>query len=84
QEEYRFLKSNGSTALVLDRAFILRDEAGTALRLTGSICDITAQKQDMLEMARLNRTLHLRSGVDQAIGRNASLDALFKEVCQLA
>lgn len=84
QEEYRFLKSNGSAALVLDRAFILRDEAGLALRMTGSICDITAQKQDMLEMARLNRTLHLRSGVDQAIGRNTSLDPLFAEVCHLS
>ncbi len=84
QDEYRFLKADGSAAQVLDRAFILRDEEGGALRMTGSICDITAQKQDMLEMARLNRTLQLRSGVDQAIGRNANLEDLYREVCELA
>ncbi|HEY8599169.1 MAG TPA: PAS domain S-box protein, partial [Thermomicrobiales bacterium] len=43
-DEYRFLRADGSAALVFDRGFILRDKAGVATRMLGSIQDITARK----------------------------------------
>ena len=44
-DEYRYRRADGSYALVIDRAFILRDDAGKALRMIGSMMDITARKQ---------------------------------------
>jgi PAS domain S-box-containing protein len=44
-DEYRYRRADGSYALVIDRAFILRDDEGKALRMIGSMMDITARKQ---------------------------------------
>lgn len=44
---YRFRKANGQYASVLDRAYILRDEAGKATRAIGAMSDRTVQ--DALE-----------------------------------
>jgi PAS domain S-box-containing protein len=43
--EYRFRKTDGSYVLLLERAFIERDETGAAVRWVGSMMDITARKQ---------------------------------------
>lgn len=39
--EYRFLKADGSYAIVLDRAYLLQDEYKTPYRMLGSVLDIT-------------------------------------------
>jgi diguanylate cyclase (GGDEF)-like protein/PAS domain S-box-containing protein len=44
-DEYRYRRADGSYAAVIDRAFILRDEEGKALRMIGSMMDITARRQ---------------------------------------
>ena len=48
--EYRFRHRNGSYLHLLERAVILRDEAGRPVRLVGSLMDVTARKllQDQL------------------------------------
>jgi PAS domain S-box-containing protein len=43
--EYRFRRADGSYANVLERATILRDSSGAAVRFVGSLMDITARKQ---------------------------------------
>jgi signal transduction histidine kinase/ActR/RegA family two-component response regulator len=43
-EEYRFRRSDGSYATVLDRGYLLRD-GGRAVRLVGSMIDLTARKE---------------------------------------
>jgi PAS domain S-box-containing protein len=45
KEEFRFLKADGSYALVLDRGYILRDEEGKPYRMIGSMLDITENKK---------------------------------------
>lgn len=40
--EYRFAKSDGSYADILDRGYVLHDENGTPYRMLGSMLDITA------------------------------------------
>lgn len=42
--EYRFLKKDGTYAYILDRAYIVRDTAGKAIRVIGAMQDITKQK----------------------------------------
>jgi PAS domain S-box-containing protein len=49
--EYRFLRADGSYADVFDRGYILRDHDGRAVRMIGSIMDITKRKREM-ELAR--------------------------------
>lgn len=43
--EYRFICKDGSVAHVLDRAFIIRNEAGQVIRLVGGMTDLTERKQ---------------------------------------
>src|SRR5712691_1536277 len=43
--EYRFRRVDGTYLLLLERALILRDEQGRAVRFVGSLMDVTARKQ---------------------------------------
>ncbi|TVS02201.1 MAG: PAS domain S-box protein [Phycisphaerales bacterium] len=43
-EEYRFLKADGNYSSVLDRAYIIRDESGNAVRVVGAAIDLTARQ----------------------------------------
>ena len=44
-DEYRFRCADGSYSDILDRGYVLHDEAGTAYRMVGSMQDITLQKK---------------------------------------
>ncbi|MEY2481316.1 MAG: hypothetical protein QOI04_2243 [Verrucomicrobiota bacterium] len=50
--EYRFQHANGSYVLLLERALILRDGRGAAVRFVGSLMDITARKQMQDQLCR--------------------------------
>ena len=43
--EYRFQRKDGTYAFVQDRGYILRDAAGTAVRMVGGMRDLTEQKK---------------------------------------
>ena len=58
--KYRLLCKDGSYRWFLDRAKALRDSAGNAVRMTGSIRDITASKRAEVELQRLNQELETR------------------------
>jgi len=53
--EYRVERKNGSHALVQDRGFILRDEAGRGIRMVGGMRDLTAQKKMETQYLRAQR-----------------------------
>jgi two-component system cell cycle sensor histidine kinase/response regulator CckA len=50
--EYRFRHSDGSYLDLLERALILRDSNGAAVRLVGSLMDVTARKQLQDQLVR--------------------------------
>lgn len=54
QEEFRYLRSNGSYAFVSDKAYIIRNEKGQALRLIGAMQDISERSyhQQLLSLER--------------------------------
>ncbi len=54
QDEYRYLKADGSYATVIDRAIILRDKNGKPERIVGAILDITSQKIIEEELRKSN------------------------------
>ncbi|WP_375460724.1 PAS domain-containing protein [uncultured Enterovirga sp.] len=45
RDEYRFRKHDGSYAHVFDRATLIRDEGGIAVRMIGAMLDLTERKQ---------------------------------------
>lgn len=45
QDAYRFRKPDGTWADVVNRAFIVRDRQGRAVRVVGALQDVTAQKR---------------------------------------
>lgn len=43
--EYRFSRSDGSYAIVHDRGFVIRDDDGNAIRMLGSMLDLTERRE---------------------------------------
>lgn len=44
-EEYRFLRSDGSYADVLDRGYVIRDSEGRGVRMVGAMLDLSYRKR---------------------------------------
>ncbi|WP_323139760.1 EAL domain-containing protein [Massilia phyllosphaerae] len=44
-DEYRFLRKDGSVAIVLDRGYITRDGGGRAMRMIGAMVDLTERRR---------------------------------------
>jgi PAS domain S-box-containing protein len=57
EEEYRFRRSEGDYAEIGDRALIARDRDGVAVRMVGSMQDITRRKRQALEIQHLAERL---------------------------
>ncbi len=55
-EEYRFMHADGHPLTVIDRAFVIRDAEGKAVRITGSMSDVTA-KRDIESLLRQSQKL---------------------------
>lgn len=55
--EYRFRRSDGHYADVLDRGTVLRDETGRALRMIGALLDLSERKRSE-EALRASELLH--------------------------
>jgi PAS domain S-box-containing protein len=53
--EYRFRLRDGIYAIVQDRGFILRNEAGVGLRMVGGIRDLTESKKAQIHSERAQR-----------------------------
>jgi PAS domain S-box-containing protein len=57
ENEYRYLRNNGETAYVLDRAYIIQDDNKKPVRMVGAMRDITTEK--LLEIERYRITTDL-------------------------
>ncbi len=57
QKEYRYIKSNGEIAYIVDKGEIIRDENGKAIRMVGAMSDITERKMNEKSLQKLNREL---------------------------
>jgi len=64
EEEYRFRRSDGEYATVVDRGYFVRDTAGTAIRMVGGMLDITRREQDAADLRLLRRAMEsTQSGI---------------------
>ncbi|WP_296621662.1 PAS domain S-box protein, partial [Marivirga sp.] len=83
KESYRFKKKNGEYAHVEDRAIILRDKIGKALRAVGAIKDISQQylneKLDALEKELMEESIRADKPIHQILHKYLSgIDPLFQ------
>ena len=75
-EEYRFKKSDGSYALISDRGFLVFNKEGKAIRMVGSMQDITEKKE--MEERLLQQEVNKQKLVAQAM-----VDAQEKERAEI-
>lgn len=54
EDEYWYLKKDGTYARVFDRGYLLRDESGKAVRMIGAMQDITERTRDIEEIKKLS------------------------------
>jgi PAS domain S-box-containing protein len=57
QDEYRYIKHDGTYAYVIDKGVIIRDAEGRATRMVGAMQDITKQHQKEEMLKSLNEKL---------------------------
>lgn len=57
-DEYRFRRSDGNYADVVDRGFVIRAENGAAVRMVGGITDVTQAKKIEMELKKLEEIKH--------------------------
>ncbi|GAA4341604.1 PAS domain S-box protein [Flaviaesturariibacter amylovorans] len=69
EDHYRFLKPGGETVYLADRAIIIRNAEGRALRMTGAAHDVTRQKEVELRLERNERRFRaiVQSGLDVVV-----------------
>ncbi len=56
-DEYRFLKSDGEYAFIINRATFIRNEKGKPVRIIGAITDLTERKKYEESLKILNQNL---------------------------
>jgi two-component system cell cycle sensor histidine kinase/response regulator CckA len=67
EHEYRFRRADGSWARILERAFVVRDPQGKAIRAVGAMQDITQRKES--EEATTRLAAIVASSTDAIVGK---------------
>lgn len=83
--DYQFRRADGTYAFVLDKGCIQRDEKGAAIRMVGSMLDITQIKEQEKAIRKLNEELQerlseLEKFEEVVVGRELKMMQLEKEV----
>ena len=66
--EYRFQRADGSYADVVDRGFVIRNEAGHATRMVGALHDISDRKKSLVQLKKFADDLYKRNRELQQFG----------------
>jgi PAS domain S-box-containing protein len=72
EDEYRFMRKDGTYAYVFDKGYIIRDGMGKAMRLIGATRDISDRKESEALLLELNNRLKQRA--DELAASNVELE----------
>ncbi|MEO7121325.1 MAG: PAS domain S-box protein, partial [Ginsengibacter sp.] len=80
KDEYRYLKANGKYAFVLDKGFLVRNKKGKAVKMVGSMRDITKRKrlEDLLNKS--NKLARIGSWEIDVIKNTVYWSSVTKEI----
>ena len=70
-DEYRFKRKDDSYATIIDRGFVIHDDNGKAVRMIGSMMDITERKKSEETLRELNEQLEI--SIDKLTAANHEL-----------
>lgn len=81
EHEYRFCRKDGQYALVRDRGYVMRDASGRAVRMTGSMMDVTRERaaEEALRAVREDLEKRVQERTAELVAANASLQ---KEIAE--
>ena len=82
-EEYRFVKSDGTSALVLDQAQVLFGSGGDPVRMIGGMSDITRYRTAQQNLTTLNRAFQMLSSCNKLLIRAEEEKQLLTEICKV-
>ena len=82
--EFRIVTPSGKICWVRARAQLTLGADGAAVRMAGSITDISSHKQAAQELSRSKRALHMLSYCNDAVIRAETAPALLLQACRLA
>ncbi len=81
--DHRILRPDGSVAIVHEIGQVERDETGHALRMVGTVQDVTTLRQSELETQRLNRALRTLSKCNMTLVHARNEQALMNDICRV-
>lgn len=76
--EYRFRRSDGSYADILDRSYVVRDRTGRPVRMIGAMMDISHRKQAHAELERQNSRSQLFADITLNIRQSLQIDEILQ------
>jgi PAS domain S-box-containing protein len=80
KDEYRYLKANGNYAFVLDKGFVVRNKKGKAVKMVGSMRDITKRKTLQELLSKSNRLARIGSWEIDALKNTVYWSSVTKEI----
>jgi diguanylate cyclase (GGDEF)-like protein/PAS domain S-box-containing protein len=82
--EYRIIRADGSVCWINDRGRLIRNAAGTPIRIDGLARDISEAVRQRERLARLGRIRDLLGAANSAFMRIQEQGPLFEEFCRVA
>jgi PAS domain S-box-containing protein len=80
--DHRLLRADGSVTIVHEIGQVDRDETNTAVRMIGTVQDVTKLRQSELETQRLNRALRTLSKCNMTLVHASNEQALMNNICR--
>ncbi|MFD2256412.1 GAF domain-containing protein [Luteolibacter algae] len=82
--EYRFFHQNGNITHVIDKAEVIFDNNGKAVRMIGGMTDMTSQREIQSELVSLNRALQMLRACNHVLIHATNEDDLLTKICEVA
>ncbi|MBD2496261.1 PAS domain-containing protein [Nostoc sp. FACHB-280] len=76
--EYRFRRHDGSYAYILDRAYVVHDQAGQPVRMIGAMMDITERKRVQAQLQWQNLRSQLFADITLKIRQSLQIDKILQ------